>query len=64
MDSDRVLVMNSGEIAEFDHPYILLSDPNSHFTSMVNETGEKNSEMLFQISKDTYFQSNIKENGR
>ncbi|XP_023934406.1 ATP-binding cassette sub-family C member 4 [Bicyclus anynana] len=58
MDSDRVLVMSSGEIAEFDHPYILLSDPNSMFSSMVRETGEKSSEKLFEVAKEKYFQSN------
>lgn len=64
MDSDRVLVMSSGEVAEYDHPYVLLSDPNSHFSSMVRETGEKNSANLFQVAKDAYFQSNLKENAR
>lgn len=64
MDSDRVLVMSFGEVAEFEHPYILLSDPNSHLSSMVRETGEKSSAQLFQISKDSYFQSNLKENAR
>ncbi|CAH2267214.1 jg2942 [Pararge aegeria aegeria] len=61
MDSDRVIVMNTGEVAEFDHPYILLSDPNSIFSSMVRETGEKSSEKLFEISKEMYFQSNMNE---
>lgn len=62
MDSDRVLVMSFGQVAEFEHPYILLSDPNSHLSSMVRETGDKNSANLFQIAKDAYFQSNLKEN--
>ncbi|XP_045760841.1 ATP-binding cassette sub-family C member 4-like [Maniola jurtina] len=61
MDSDRVLVMSAGEIAEFDHPYILLSDPDSMFSSMVRETGEKTSEKLFDIAKDKYFESNVQE---
>lgn len=64
MDSDRVLVMSTGEVAEFDHPYILMSDPNSHLSSMVRETGEKNSLKLFEVAKDAYFQSNLKENMR
>ncbi|XP_059049067.1 ATP-binding cassette sub-family C member 4-like [Achroia grisella] len=64
MDSDRVLVMSSGQVAEFDHPYILLSDSNSSFSSMVRETGEKTSAQLFQVAKDSYFQSNLKENAR
>ncbi|XP_021200213.3 ATP-binding cassette sub-family C member 4 [Helicoverpa armigera] len=64
MDSDKVLVVSSGEIAEYDHPYVLLSDPDSHFSAMVRETGEKNSANLFRIAKDCYFQSNLKENAR
>lgn len=64
MDSDRVLVMSFGEVAEYEHPYILLSDPNSHLSSMVRETGEENTARLFQIAKDSYFQSNLKENVR
>ncbi|KAM3966701.1 LOW QUALITY PROTEIN: ATP-binding cassette subfamily C member 4-like [Aphomia sociella] len=64
MDSDRVLVMNNGQVAEYDHPYILLSDPNSALSLMVRETGEKNRAQLFQIAKGSYFQSNLKENAR
>lgn len=61
MDSDRVLVMDSGVVAEFDYPYHLLSDPNSRLSSMVRETGDSNMARLFQIAKDAYFQSNLKE---
>lgn len=56
--------MSSGQIVEFDHPYILLTDPNSHFSSMVRETGTKSSETLFEVAKEAYFQSNMKENMR
>nr|AJD79132.1 ABCC3 [Pectinophora gossypiella] len=63
MDSDRVLVMSSGQVAEFDHPYILLSDPNSAFSSMLRETGEKNAATLINVAKDAYFKSNLKEHG-
>ncbi|XP_041974693.1 ATP-binding cassette sub-family C member 4-like [Aricia agestis] len=62
MDSDKVLVMSSGEVVEFDHPYILLSDPDSHLSSMVRETGDKNREKLFEIAKETYYEKNLKEN--
>ncbi|CAG9575807.1 unnamed protein product [Danaus chrysippus] len=64
MDSDKVLVMSSGEVAEFDHPYNLLSDPDSVFSSMVRETGEKNSQVLFEVAKESYFQTNVKESDR
>lgn len=54
MDSDRVMVMDSGRLVEFDHPYKLLSNPEGYFTKMVNETSDKMSTQLFQIAKDTY----------
>nr|UMW71136.1 ABC transporter subfamily C2 [Spodoptera frugiperda] len=54
MDSDRVLVMDQGVAAEFDHPYILLSNPNSKFSSMVKETGDNMSRILFEVAKTKY----------
>lgn len=54
MDSDRVMVMDSGRLVEFDHPYLLLNNPEGHFTKMVKETSEKMSAQLYQIAKDTY----------
>lgn len=62
MDSDRVLVMAGGVAAEFDHPYLLLSDHSSQLSAMVAETGEKNAANLLQVAKDAYFRSNLKEN--
>ncbi|XP_022093741.1 multidrug resistance-associated protein 5-like [Acanthaster planci] len=35
LDSDRVLVMDDGEIAEFDKPASLLANPNSKFFKMM-----------------------------
>ncbi|VVC94160.1 unnamed protein product [Leptidea sinapis] len=58
MDSDRVLVMNKGEVAEFDHPYTLLLNPNSLFTFMVNETGDSMSRVLFETAKAKYQSEN------
>lgn len=55
MDSDRVLVMDKGEVAEFDHPYTLLSKPDSHLNFMVKETGDSMSNALLQIAKTKYF---------
>lgn len=40
MDSDRVLVMRDGEVAEFDEPKVLLEDRNSVFRSMAIEAGQ------------------------
>ncbi len=38
MDSDRVLVLSKGKVAEFDTPERLLANPNGVFYSMVNES--------------------------
>ncbi|KAG5868321.1 hypothetical protein JTB14_015233 [Gonioctena quinquepunctata] len=38
LDSDRVLVLEHGQIIEFDSPDILLADPDSHFHKLVNES--------------------------
>ncbi|KAI0065635.1 metal resistance protein YCF1 [Artomyces pyxidatus] len=39
MDSDRVLVLDAGTIAEFDSPAELLAKPNSAFRSLAVEAG-------------------------
>jgi ATP-binding cassette subfamily C (CFTR/MRP) protein 1 len=39
MDSDRVLVMSQGRVAEYDTPENLLKNDSSVFTGMVNEAG-------------------------
>jgi ATP-binding cassette, subfamily C (CFTR/MRP), member 10 len=36
LDSDRVIMMQEGEILEFDKPEKLLSDPNSNFYRLVH----------------------------
>ncbi|GBP56375.1 Probable multidrug resistance-associated protein lethal(2)03659 [Eumeta japonica] len=54
MDSDRVLVMDTGRLVEFDHPYRLLCKSDGHLTKMVRETSDKMSEHLFQVAKQTF----------
>ncbi|XP_067949298.1 multidrug resistance-associated protein 1-like [Watersipora subatra] len=41
MDSDRILVLNKGMVAEFDTPENLLKDEEGIFSSMVREAGLK-----------------------
>lgn len=53
MDSDRILVMADGGVAEFDEPYKLLQDPTSHLARMVNETGDA-AEHLFSLAKQSH----------
>ncbi|KAL6423801.1 hypothetical protein ACFW04_010336 [Cataglyphis niger] len=51
MDSDKVLLMDHGQMLEFDHPYILLQNEKSHFSAMVQETGKLMTEQLKQCAK-------------
>jgi len=51
MDSDRVMVLDKGKVAEFDRPSILLQNPNSLFTSMVEATGPAVSAQLKKMVK-------------
>lgn len=50
MDSDRVLVMDSGTIVEFDHAYNLLRNEGGCFSKMVEQTGKVTSDLLFNIA--------------
>ncbi|KAI9280863.1 P-loop containing nucleoside triphosphate hydrolase protein [Umbelopsis sp. AD052] len=52
IDYDRVLVLDNGVIKELDSPHNLLSDPNSAFSSMIDETGPSNSVLLRRLAKD------------
>lgn len=55
MDSDRIIVLDQGIIAEFDSPAHLLSNTNSIFYGMAKNSGliddEKNQNNLTQSSK-------------
>ncbi len=50
MDSTRVLVLNRGELAEYDSPAKLL-DNNGIFASMVEATGPEQAEHLRKIAR-------------
>ncbi|KAF5283714.1 hypothetical protein FQR65_LT13749 [Abscondita terminalis] len=55
MDSDKVLVMDAGEMVQFDHPYLLLQEADGVFYGMVQKTGTTMAESLMNIAKDNYF---------
>jgi ABC-type multidrug transport system fused ATPase/permease subunit len=40
IDYDKVLVLDKGEVKEYDHPWTLLQDKNSIFRSMCEMSGE------------------------
>ncbi|XP_065902912.1 ATP-binding cassette sub-family C member 4-like isoform X2 [Dysidea avara] len=50
IDSDRILVLSSGKVSEFDAPYNLLQTPHSVFSSMVERTGSLESARLKKIA--------------
>jgi len=61
MDSDRILVMDDGRVAEFGPPQVLLSDPNGHFTQLVALTGSHTSitnQLKNSLLKDNSLRSN------
>jgi len=50
MDYDKILVLDKGEIAEFDIPKKLLDNENGVLTSMVNATGHSSAKYLKQVA--------------
>lgn len=69
IDMDKVLVLDAGEVVEFDAPHILLSKTGRTeggddfgaglFKEMVNQTGREFSKMLHKVAEET-FRSRIK----
>lgn len=54
MDSDRILVMDAGNVVEFDHPHLLMQKTNSVLKSMVHETGNSMAEALKAVAQKSY----------
>ncbi|CAL8104322.1 unnamed protein product [Orchesella dallaii] len=52
IDTDRILVLDNG--LEYDHPHILLQNPNGILSSMVQHTGKSSSAMLSRIAAETF----------
>ena len=50
IDSDRVLVLDAGQVIEFDSLYNLLQNPNGTFYDMVETTGKGMKEMLKEMA--------------
>ncbi|KAF5273653.1 hypothetical protein FQR65_LT04653 [Abscondita terminalis] len=59
MDSDKVLVMEAGEILEYEHPHILLQNNNGAFYKMVQETDKTMANILTKIAEESYLRSMI-----
>ncbi|KAJ3086700.1 Multidrug resistance-associated protein 4 [Quaeritorhiza haematococci] len=53
IESDRVLVMDAGNVVEFDEPIKLLTEyPDGHFKSLVDNTGGAAAAKLTEIAAD------------
>ncbi len=50
MDSTKIMVLNRGELAEYDKPAALLERPETIFSSMVEATGPEQSAHLRRIA--------------
>ncbi|CCD26193.1 putative ATP-binding cassette multidrug transporter VMR1 NDAI_0H00190 [Naumovozyma dairenensis CBS 421] len=51
-DYDKILVMDAGEVKEYDHPYSLLLNKNSIFYSMCEQSGELDA--LIDMAKGSF----------
>lgn len=54
IDSDRILVMDTGQVAEFDEPHALLSNHRGVFYSMVKALGPHEFKRLSEIAYDQF----------
>ncbi|KAB0797835.1 hypothetical protein PPYR_09004 [Photinus pyralis] len=54
MDSDQILVMDSGTLVEFGHPHTLLQITNGVFYGMVLQTGPTMANSLMEIAKKNF----------
>lgn len=52
IDSDRILVLDDGQVAEFDSPARLLRDPKSAFSSLIGEMGAATAEKLRVLAEE------------
>ncbi|KAJ3234165.1 ATP-binding cassette sub- C member 8 [Chytriomyces hyalinus] len=50
MDYDKILVLDSGRLVEFDTPHALASDASSLFSSLLDETGASNAALLRKMA--------------
>uniref|UniRef100_A0A3Q2TB68 Cystic fibrosis transmembrane conductance regulator n=1 Tax=Fundulus heteroclitus TaxID=8078 RepID=A0A3Q2TB68_FUNHE len=51
VDSDRILVLDAGQIHAYDEPHILLQDTQGIFYKMVQQTGKQEAAALLEAAK-------------
>ncbi|XP_041973565.1 ATP-binding cassette subfamily C member 4-like isoform X1 [Aricia agestis] len=57
-DSDRIIVMEAGQIVEFGDPHKLLQKEDGHFIRMVNELGSASEQSLRELAKAAFLERN------
>lgn len=51
MECDKILVMDSGTMVEFDHPHVLLRNKKGFLYSLVAQTGQDMADLLHKVAK-------------
>lgn len=51
MDSDKIIVMEGGQVVEFDHPYNLLQKEDGFLWKLIKTTGSTSAKHLENIAK-------------
>ncbi|XP_060646274.1 probable multidrug resistance-associated protein lethal(2)03659 [Drosophila nasuta] len=55
MDSDRVMVIDTGRVVELGHPYELLQQRNGHLYRFVKNTGAGSAKHLNYVAEQSYY---------
>ncbi|XP_067842586.1 multidrug resistance-associated protein 4 isoform X2 [Heptranchias perlo] len=54
IDSDRILVLDAGRVAEYEEPYVLLENKNGLFYKMVQHLGKAETAALTKMAKEMH----------
>jgi ATP-binding cassette subfamily C (CFTR/MRP) protein 4 len=54
MDADKILVLDDGQVTEFNHPHLLLENTEGLFYSLVKQTGNSMALNLMKMAEKVY----------